>query len=90
MASLLECRTCALKPRCCPNMLSRRIVRYLNEDARDLARRKMKTKAFFRSRNQRKKIEMRFAHLSSAIFEARGYLNAVILSCQPAWPTPRG
>src|SRR4051812_4363489 len=31
--------------------------------ARDLARRKMKTRAFFRSRNQRKKIETRFAHL---------------------------
>jgi hypothetical protein len=37
----------------------------VNEDARDLARRKMKTKAFFRSRNQRKKVEMRFAHLKT-------------------------
>src|SRR5262245_23367416 len=37
----------------------------MNEDARDLARRKMKTKAFFRSRNQRKKVEMRFAHLKT-------------------------
>jgi hypothetical protein len=46
-------------------MPSRRIVRYVNEDARDLARRKMKTKAFFRSRNQRKKVEMRFAHLKT-------------------------
>jgi hypothetical protein len=46
-------------------MPSRRIVRYVNEDARDLARRKMKTKAFFRSRNQRKKAEMRFAHLKT-------------------------
>jgi Transposase DDE domain len=46
-------------------MISRRIVRYINEDARDLARRKMKTKAFFRSRNQRKKVEMRFAHLKT-------------------------
>lgn len=63
MASLLDCRACALKARCCPNMSSRRIVRYMNEDARDLARRKMKTKAFFRSRNQRKRVEMRFAHL---------------------------
>src|SRR5499433_4321148 len=65
MASLLDCRTCVLKSRCCPNMLSRRIVRYMNEDARDIARRKMKTKAFFRSRNQRKKVEMRFAHLKT-------------------------
>ena len=37
----------------------------MKEDARDLARRKMKTKAFFRSRNQRKKVEMRFAHLKT-------------------------
>jgi IS5 family transposase len=65
MASLLDCRACALKPKCCPNMLSRRIVRYMNEDARDIARRKMKTKAFFRSRNERKKVEMRFAHLKT-------------------------
>jgi hypothetical protein len=33
-------------------------VRYVNEHARDLARRKIKTKAFFKSRNQRKKVEM--------------------------------
>jgi transposase len=65
IASVPNCRSCALKPRCCPNMPSRRIVRYVNEDARDLARRKMKTKAFFRSRNQRKKVEMRFAHLKT-------------------------
>jgi transposase len=65
MASLLDCRSCALKPRCCPNMLSRRIVRYVDEDARDLVRRKMTTKAFFKSRNQRKKVEMRFAHLKT-------------------------
>jgi hypothetical protein len=40
-------------------------VRYVNEDARDLTRRKMKTKAFSQSRNQRKKVEMRFAHLKT-------------------------
>jgi hypothetical protein len=65
MASRLDCRSCTLKPRCCPNMLSRRIARYVDEDARDLARRKMKTKSFFQPRNQRKKVEMRFAHLKT-------------------------
>jgi transposase len=65
IAPVPDCRSCTLKPRCCPNMPSRRIVRYVNEDARDLARRKMKTKAFFKSRNQRKKVEMRFAHLKT-------------------------
>jgi len=64
-ASLGDCRTCALKQKCCPNMPSRRIVRDVHEDARDVARRKMKTKAFARSRDERKRVEMRFAHLKT-------------------------
>jgi transposase len=64
-ASVLDCRACALKSRCCPNMASRRIVRDLDEDARDVARAKMKTKAFLRSRDERKRVEMRFAHLKT-------------------------
>jgi hypothetical protein len=43
-------------------MKGRRIMRDVNEDARDIARRKMKTKAFLKSRDQRKGAEMRFAH----------------------------
>ena len=46
-------------------MPARRIVRDVNEAARDLARRKTKTKAFLLSRNQRKRVEMRFAHLKT-------------------------
>src|SRR5215475_6363676 len=65
IASVLDCRACSLKPRCCPNMPSRRILRDINEDARDLARRKMKTKAFLKSRDERKRVEMRFAHLKT-------------------------
>jgi hypothetical protein len=49
-ASLLDCRACVLKPKCCPNMPSRRIVRDVNEDARDIARALAKTEAFERSR----------------------------------------
>lgn len=64
-ASLTDCRTCPLKPQCCPNQKSRRITRDLDEDARDVARRKMKTKAFLRSRNERKRVEMRFGHLKT-------------------------
>jgi transposase len=64
-ASLGDCRACALKRRCCPNMPSRRIVRDVHEDARDAARRKMKTRAFARSRDERKRVEMRFAHLKT-------------------------
>jgi transposase len=60
-----DCRACALKARCCPNMSARRIVRDVHEDARDIARRKMGTKAFARSRDERKRVEMRFAHLKT-------------------------
>ena len=64
-ASVPCCRQCPLKQRCCPNMPARRIVRDINEPARDIARRKMKTKAFLKSRDQRKRVEMRFAHLKT-------------------------
>jgi transposase len=64
-ASVPCCRECPLKQKCCPNMPSRRIVRDVNESARDIARRKMKTKAFLTSRDQRKRVEMRFAHLKT-------------------------
>jgi hypothetical protein len=46
-------------------MSSRRIVGDLDEDARDVARRKMKTKAFLKSRDPRKRVKMRFAHLKT-------------------------
>lgn len=62
-ASKFDCDVCALKMQCCPNMPARQIPRDLHEDARDIARRKMKTKAFARSRDERKRVEMRFAHL---------------------------
>ena len=62
-ASLPDCRACPLKPRCCPNMPARRIVRDVNEAARDVARALAKTEAFERSRRSRKRVEMLFAHL---------------------------
>jgi transposase len=65
IAPIPVCRACPLKPKCCPNMPARRILHDVNEDARDVARRKMKTKAFLRSRDQRKRVEMRFAHLKT-------------------------
>lgn len=64
-ASMTDCRRCPLKMQCCPREPSRRIVRDINEDARDVARRKMKTKAFLKSRDLRKRVEMRFAHLKT-------------------------
>lgn len=64
-ASKFDCEGCVFKMQCCPNAPARQVPRDLNEDARDVARRKMKTKAFFKSRNQRKRVEMRFAHLKT-------------------------
>jgi hypothetical protein len=46
-------------------MKGRQITRDIDEDARDVARRKMKTKAFLRSRDQRKRVEIRFGHLKT-------------------------
>ena len=62
-ASQLDCRSCALKPQCCPNMLGRKIDRSPYEPARDVARELAKTEAYRQSRKDRKKVEILFAHL---------------------------
>jgi transposase len=64
-ASKHDCDACPLRAKCCTTADARKIPRDLHEDARDVARRKMKTKAFARSRNERKRVEMRFAHLKT-------------------------
>jgi transposase len=64
-ASKLDCGACPLKPRCCPNTPSRKVTRDLHEDARDHARALMGTPEFDKSRDERKKVEMRFAHLKT-------------------------
>ena len=65
LASKRDCDACPLKPRCCPKMLFRKVTRDINEDARDLARASMGTPEFDKSRDERKKVEMRFAHLKT-------------------------
>jgi len=62
-ASKLDCRSCSLKPQCCPNTPVRKIPRSIHEGARDMARDIAKTAAYRTSRCQRKKVEMLFAHL---------------------------
>ena len=62
-ASKADCDPCPLKQNCCPNTPSRKIPRDVDEDARDVARALRDTPAFARSRNERKKVEMLFAHL---------------------------
>jgi hypothetical protein len=64
-ASKRDCDVCPIRAKCCTNADARKIPRDLHEDARDVARRKTKTKAFARSRDERKRVEMRFAHLKT-------------------------
>jgi transposase len=58
-----DCDGCELKALCCPKVPFRRIPRDIHEHARDVARSFADTDAFEMSRRERKKIEMRFAHL---------------------------
>jgi hypothetical protein len=62
-ASVYDCQVCELKPKCCPNMVARKIDRSPQEPARDIARAISKTEAYRVSRRERKKVEMLFAHL---------------------------
>ena len=66
-ASQKDCQACELKSRCCPNMLSRNVQRSVHEEARDHARQLAGTPQFERSRNERKKVEMLFAHLKTTM-----------------------
>ena len=54
---------CHLKPRCCPKAPFRRVPRSIYERARDVARSHAGTEGFERSWHDRKRVEMRFAHL---------------------------
>jgi len=58
-----DCDTCLLKSRCCPNTPIRKIARSIYEPARDVARAVARTPLYQRSRRDRKKVEMLFAHL---------------------------
>jgi transposase len=57
------CAQCPLKPRCCPNMPTRKIARSLYEKSRAFARQVAETAAYRQSRKDRKKVEVLFAHL---------------------------
>lgn len=59
----VDCATCPLKTRCCPNTPMRKIARSVHESAREVARDVAKTSAYAQSRKDRKKVEMLFAHL---------------------------
>ena len=79
-ASKFDCDVCPLKMRCCPKAPARKIPRSIHEDARDVARALAGTEAFQRSRNDRKRVEMLFAHLKRILrlgrLRLRGPLGA--------------
>jgi len=58
-----DCTACPMKAKCCPNTAFRKIARSVHEAARDVARRIAATAQYVRSRHERKKVEMLFAHL---------------------------
>ncbi len=58
-----DCNACPLKPQCCPNTSSKKIMRSIHEEARDVARAVAATPEYKASRRERKKVEMIFAHL---------------------------
>ncbi len=62
-----DCADCPLKARCCPNTPVRKIARSLHEEAREIARQIATTEQYARSRCERKKVEMLFAHLKTIL-----------------------
>jgi transposase len=61
-AKMNDCSACALKPKC-TSAVVRKVTRDLNEEVREHVRALANTEAFKQSRRERKKIEMRFAHM---------------------------
>jgi transposase len=62
-----DCQACALKERCCPNTLRRKVTRSVHEAARDVARAVAQTPDYRRTRRQRKQVEMLFAHMKRVL-----------------------
>jgi transposase len=57
-----DCSICSLKPKC-TTAIVRKVTRDVDEDVRDRVRALANTDAFQQSRRERKKVEMRFAHM---------------------------
>jgi transposase len=61
-ANKRDCSACSLKPKCTTAPM-RKVTRDVNEDVRDHVRALINTEAFRQSSRERKKVEMRFAHM---------------------------
>jgi len=63
-SKVADCKDCPLKSKCCPNTTHRKITRSIHEAARDVARAINKTDEYkYKSFDERKKVEMMFAHM---------------------------
>jgi transposase len=75
-----DCAACPMKAHCCPNTPMRKIARSVHEAARDVARRIATTPEYQRSRRERKKVEVLFAHLKRILrldrLRLRGFTGA--------------
>jgi len=58
-----DCRACEYKSRCCPKVSRRKITRSIYESSREVARMVAQTPAYKKTRRQRKKVEILFAHM---------------------------
>src|ERR1700690_1284148 len=74
-ANKKDCSACLLKPQCTTAAM-RKVTRDINEDVRDRVPALADTEAFQQSRRERKKVEMRFAHMKRILrldrFRLRG------------------
>ncbi|UVK35906.1 transposase (plasmid) [Mesorhizobium sp. AR10] len=79
-ASKRDCQSCELKRRCYPKTPVRDVLRCVHEEARETAV-KADTPEFGRSRNERKKVEMLFARLKTALRFERRRLRGLSGAC---------
>lgn len=79
LAKQKDCGSCPLKPKCTTGK-ERRIARDIDQTVRDYVRALAETPAFKRSRDERKKVEMAFAHMKRIFkldrFRLRGLSGA--------------
>ena len=66
-SSAHDCKHCPMKSQCCPNTSMRKIARSIHERSRDVVRQLSTTPRYLRSRCERKKVEMLFAHLKKIL-----------------------
>ena len=62
-----DCGACEYKSRCCPKVSRRKITRSIYESSREVARAIAQTPAYKKTRRQRKKVEMLFAHMKRVL-----------------------